>query len=396
MDLPTQELTRFSELVDLIYEGATAPGDWSRRILPAVAHYLDAPSCILYSTHHTPQDGGYFFLHGIDQEHVDQYIQKYYDVDVWKMAMQERNLYSTGNVLIGDELVERSRLLESDFYKQCLSRNQNMAQVLAGIVFGKESSTSLPTVCSFFRGMHHPDFDQIARTRLGLLLPHLSRALGVMQRLRCSELTLATSLEALDRLPSAVLLLDHQGRVGFANGAAKNMLTLGDGLYLRRLNRTVETYELVGETSAVNKAIKIAIDSTLNASPLEIRHFSKSLAVPHLSSTENYVLQFSALGMHNEFGGEDSMFAAIIFISDGAARVRIDLDTLQAVYGMTPMEARVAASLVEHESAKEVADFLGISANTVRTHIQNIYAKLSVDTRTRFVKVMLGTANGRS
>nr|WP_253907158.1 LuxR C-terminal-related transcriptional regulator [Herbaspirillum rubrisubalbicans] len=60
------------------------------------------------------------------------------------------------------------------------------------------------------------------------------------------------------------------------------------------------------------------------------------------------------------------------------------------------MEARVAASLVEHESAKEVADFLGISANTVRTHIQNIYAKLSVDTRTRFVKVMLGTANGRS
>ncbi|WP_343587054.1 helix-turn-helix transcriptional regulator [Herbaspirillum sp.] len=390
MDSTTQELVRFNHLVELIYEGATAPERWTRDIMPAIADYLEAPAGILYSFLHTPQNGGYFFLHGIEQDHVDQYVQKYYADDVWKIAMAERNQYVTGNLVVGDELIPRAQLLQSNFYKACLSRNENMVQLLGSIVFGSESETSLPTICSFFRGSHHADFNETDRTRLRLLGPHLSRSLGVMHRLRSTELTLATSQAALDRLASGVLLLDAAGTVTFTNHAAQRMLADRDGLRLHRHSHQAGLGNLMAETVSASKAIGDAIAATLRIDPYATPHFSKSLTVPHLSSPARYVLQFSALGSHNEFGG--SAFAAIVFITDDANKIAIDPAVLQQAYGLTLTEARVAVALLDHESAREVADTLGVSPNTIRTHIKNIYSKLGVDTRARFVKLLLGVA----
>lgn len=55
-------------------------------------------------------------------------------------------------------------------------------------------------------------------------------------------------------------------------------------------------------------------------------------------------------------------------------------------------EARVAIALLECSSAQEVADYLNVTPHTVRTQIKQIYAKLGVDTRARFVKLMTGSA----
>lgn len=68
---------------------------------------------------------------------------------------------------------------------------------------------------------------------------------------------------------------------------------------------------------------------------------------------------------------------------------------LQNAYGLTPAEARVAIALLEVYSAKGVANYLGVSFNTVRTQIREIYAKLGVNSRANFVKLMLGLAQQR-
>ncbi len=396
MDRTNEELTRLSDLIGLIYEGATDPSRWTRDILPAVAEYIQAPACILYSPLHTAQNSGYFFLHGITQEHVDQYVHKYYDEDVWKIAFAEKNLYTTGSVVLGDELVPRAQLLASNFYKECLSRNQNMVQLLTGMVFGLDSTTSVPAICSFFRGSHHPDFDEENRARLRLVLPHLSRSLGVMQRLRSAELTVATSLAALDRLPSGVLLLDGSGAVAFANRSARRMLKDGEGLRLRKLTHTAGLGDLVAEDAAACSSINDAISATVNRDPYATPHFSQCVTVPQTSGVASYTLQFSALGDHTEFGAQSGAYAAIVFIADGAQQVQIDQASLQSAYGLTTAEARVAMALLECSSAQEVADKLGTSPHTVNTQIKRIYTKLGVNTRARFVKLMMGFASHRS
>lgn len=67
-------------------------------------------------------------------------------------------------------------------------------------------------------------------------------------------------------------------------------------------------------------------------------------------------------------------------------------EMLKSVYGLTPAEARVAIALLEGSSARIVADYLHVSPHTVRTQLKQIYAKLDVDTRARFVKLMLELA----
>ena len=67
-------------------------------------------------------------------------------------------------------------------------------------------------------------------------------------------------------------------------------------------------------------------------------------------------------------------------------------ELLQSAYGLTPAETRVAIVLLEGSSAKVAANYLNVSHHTVRTQIKQIYAKLGVDTRARFVKLMLEIA----
>lgn len=390
------ELDRLSALIGMIYDGATDPSRWTKSILPAIAEYIQAPSCILFSSLHTPQNGGYFFLHGLTQEYIDLYMNKYQAEDVWTLTALKNNLYTEGSVIVGEEYVPREQLLATKFYKDFLSRDKNSGQLMASVVFGMDSSTSMPAVCSFLRGLHHPNFGAEERDRQRLLLPHISRSLGVMQRLRSAELAVATSLAALDRIQSGVLLLDGSGTVAFANRPAQHMLEAGDGLRLRKPSHAAGLGELIAENSSASAAISNAIAAALTRDPYATPHFSKYVTVPRTSGLASYTMQFSALGDHSEFGGDSGAFAAIVFIADGAQKISIDPIALKSAYGLTTAEARVAIALVEFSSAKEVADILGVSHLTVRAQTNAIYAKLGVDTRTRFVKTMLGLASHRS
>lgn len=97
------------------------------------------------------------FLHGIKQEQVDLYVNKHYHEDVWTKSAVKQNLVFEGNVILGEELVSRELLLESKIYKECLSRDGNLAQLMTSLVFGMDSTNSMSAACSFFRGLHrHP------------------------------------------------------------------------------------------------------------------------------------------------------------------------------------------------------------------------------------------------
>ena len=386
------ELSRFSELIGLIYEGATDPSRWTKDILPALSSYMQSPISWLFTTLHTPQTGGYLFNHGSNHDQLELYINKYQQHDVWIHAGLEQRVFFEGNVVTGDEMVPRQQLLESKIYKELLSKDDDDGQMMGGIIFGLDSTNSMPAVWVVRRGLSAPNYDHDDRAKMRLIMPHISRSLGVMQRLRSAELTLATTLAALDRLTHGLLLLDGSGSVAFVNRAAQRMLEDGDGLHLRRHTHTAGLGDLIADDARNSRAIGDAISAALNCDPYDTPHFSNCVTVPRASGVASYTLQFSTLGDHSEFGAGSGAFAAIVFITDGAQKAHIDPALLQSTYGLTPAEARVALTLLESNSAQEVADKLGTSPNTVNTQIKQIYTKLGVDTRTRFVKLLLGLA----
>jgi DNA-binding CsgD family transcriptional regulator len=60
-------------------------------------------------------------------------------------------------------------------------------------------------------------------------------------------------------------------------------------------------------------------------------------------------------------------------------------DAARASLGLTGQEMKVLEKLAEGQSNKEIARILGLSPNTVKTHIANLFAKLEVARRTEAV-----------
>jgi DNA-binding CsgD family transcriptional regulator len=70
----------------------------------------------------------------------------------------------------------------------------------------------------------------------------------------------------------------------------------------------------------------------------------------------------------------------------GAIRARVGNPTPEpAAHNLTPHELRLLRLLVEGHSYKTAARKLGVSVNTVAFHIQNIYGKLQVHSKTAAV-----------
>ena len=63
------------------------------------------------------------------------------------------------------------------------------------------------------------------------------------------------------------------------------------------------------------------------------------------------------------------------------------LARLEARHGLTPAETRTLAVLALGECNREIAQRLGVSIETVRTHVRRVLGKLRVRTRAEAARV---------
>ncbi len=61
-------------------------------------------------------------------------------------------------------------------------------------------------------------------------------------------------------------------------------------------------------------------------------------------------------------------------------------DAAIATLGLTPRECEILDLLASGQSNKELARTLGVSPNTVKTHLANLFAKLGVDRRVKAIE----------
>lgn len=69
------------------------------------------------------------------------------------------------------------------------------------------------------------------------------------------------------------------------------------------------------------------------------------------------------------------------------------LDAAAAVFGLSPAQKQLAAHIASGRSLPEIAETMGITANTARTHLDRIYEKVGVRTQPALVRVLLSTAS---
>jgi DNA-binding CsgD family transcriptional regulator len=67
--------------------------------------------------------------------------------------------------------------------------------------------------------------------------------------------------------------------------------------------------------------------------------------------------------------------SAIVFVADPDALPTTSVEQLRRFYGLTPAEATVAVAVLQGKGVKAIADGLGISVPTARTHLHRVFEK---------------------
>lgn len=381
------ELAKLSELIDEIYRGATEPGCWNR-ILPKVADWVNAKSGLLFTPLHPPQNGGFYFNHGIPEAVMHLWSTRWAGEDVLSNAVQQRGLFVAGMVLRGEDVLPQEEIRQSPIWRELNHPNQ-IDNFLISAVFDPTSPNVMATALSFYRSDSEGPFTLIERDRLAIVLPHISRAFGVMMKLREADIRVSANLAALDRIGSGVLLFNVQGAVTFANRVARRILEEEDGLHLRHRISESALGDILADDTSIQDELTRAIHGAISPDILHTEHFSRAIVIPRPSGRQGYMLSFSTLGTENELGGGNDAPCAIAFLIDGAAPIKLDSELMQRTYGLTHAEMRIAEVLTEGMADKEIAFKLGLSPHTIKVQLRSIYCKTNTNSRTKLMKLLV-------
>jgi DNA-binding CsgD family transcriptional regulator len=80
---------------------------------------------------------------------------------------------------------------------------------------------------------------------------------------------------------------------------------------------------------------------------------------------------------------------AVAFVCDLAERVRPAQEILRTLFGFTPAECRVALLLGDGHAQREISQMLGVSSNTLKSHLASIYAKTNTSRQCQLVRLLM-------
>lgn len=375
----------FSRLIHQIYEAAVEPAQWSKAVA-AVGASVDAHKAMLFTPYLGPHMGGLVFPWNLEEGDLQRWATRYIADDIWSTAALDSGFWQQEGAVVADEdLVPREVFERSVMYREFLTGIDIGRMCACQIAAG---GPGLPaTALSVFRPIGGNPFDRDDQAWLRQLVPHLSRALGVMQRLDTARLHAASALSALDRLSFGVALLNERRQVIHLNPAATTAIGRRDGLALNGQNQLdIPTLDVDAPS------LPQWLDGIQASDIRQQSHFSKSFLVPRRSMPQrHYALQCSPLPTHAAPAwiaqGEVAHF--VVFITDPDAAQLPSVDRLRELYGLTPAQARVARTLAGGVSLKHTASELGISEQTVQSHVKEIYAKIRVNRLPDLVRVLL-------
>jgi DNA-binding CsgD family transcriptional regulator len=186
----------------------------------------------------------------------------------------------------------------------------------------------------------------------------------------------SVALRALDQLCAGVIITDNTGLVIETNRAAEAIVQLADGLLVREGRLCARR---VFETTRVAKLIA-------GATGEQPRMAGGRMVIGRCDGLPPYVLAVMPL----QTAPVDDRRLAMIIIVDPARYVPSERD-LADLFGLSPVEARVAAALMRGESLADIAAAAGVQITTVRTQLRSILRKVGVKRQFDLVRILSST-----
>jgi DNA-binding CsgD family transcriptional regulator/PAS domain-containing protein len=249
-----------------------------------------------------------------------------------------------------------------------------------GLVGSFLPAASRPSTIVAVRAREDGRFDRRAVATLGRLMPHLRRAALIQRELSTLRVQLAVFTAYLNRHTYAFVLTDGQGRIIYANSAANEIAGLNDGI-------TISSDRLLfmsnGDQAAFLRAVG-AGSAAVGAPP-------RWLHVARPSHKPPYRLLLMPVPCSRAISPEFSQRLTAVLIIGTEPGPRLDPAILRVLFELTPTEARVTSRLGAGLSAEDIAGEMGLSLETVRTHIRRVLSKTSTGRQGELIALVLRT-----
>lgn len=219
--------------------------------------------------------------------------------------------------------------------------------------------------------------------RFDSLTTHIVRALKVERHVTQMGATMDAAFEALDQTGRAVFLVDRTARVVRMNALAESISALSDGL-------TVRGGKLMLQSSHGQRGLQKALARRLGEDVHNPATNPTVIAVERPSGTRPYMAEVTPFDFEM-YWSTGVAATALITISDPDLQPIQSLRDWGKALGLTRGEWRVAKTLASSRDEGEVAEMLGISLNTVKTHRKRIYAKLGINRRAELTAMLPGS-----
>jgi DNA-binding CsgD family transcriptional regulator len=213
------------------------------------------------------------------------------------------------------------------------------------------------------------------------LVPHLRRAIEIQRTLHGAKSVQLALAEAVDRLPTGLLLLDAKRRVVVQNRGAERILAANDGF---RIDRHGPSADDARENATLQKLIADAIDAR-GGHALRAAGF---VAVSRPSGARAYAIMVTPLLAAPARSGVSEAVVAI-FVADPSARFYAGPEVLTELYQLTHSEAELVRLLASGLSLEEAAEKRGVSLNTARSHLKHVFAKTDTSRQGELVRLIV-------
>jgi DNA-binding CsgD family transcriptional regulator len=368
------ELIEFSAVVGEIYDAAINPA-LRQQALASICAYVGGASAVLFWHDAATERSQALYLFNDDPHYTKLYFEKYLPMNpVFPAAtFAEAGVVTTTNDFIPQDELEKTR-----FYKEWIAPQGIVDAIAVNLEKGTTSSSLLNIRTDATYGMA----DDAARQRLALLVPHLQRAVAIGRLFDQSKATEGALTETLDHVEAAVFLVGPEGAIAFANDPGRAMLR--DGRMVREQDNTLR--------AATPKADLVLRDIFASAEKGDASVGIRGVAVPLTDTSQElwfaHVLPLTS--GHRKQTGLAHAAVAAVFVRKTMPDAPPPLESIAKLYKLTASEVRVLDAVLKVTGIKAMADMLGVSQATVKTHLHNVFRKTGTSRQSDLVKLVAG------
>lgn len=367
---------RLLALTTRIYDAALDQAQW----LPVLREIRDltdsqgATFCVIDSADRTELP--IFINDGFDPCMIGEYLDGMadYDPTVQHIVANPRQKIVHDSAIISE--AEKDRHPYYNWHARYSDTRHRIAAMIS-------PAPHIQSGITIHRSRKKVDYGPATKRRLRHIVGHLERAVEIGFRLGVLNGVKDGLLDLIDANPSAIALLDRDGRITMVNRSLRWLVESDDGVAL-------DGAELVLKRTADDRRLRRLIAQALAVTEHPIAPPGGLIQALRPSGKRPYTILVSPLCARMAAIGKSEP-ACCVVITDPDHEPQNRAAQLQALFKLTPAEARLAEQLMGGADLRAAAAAGGVRYSTARSYLAAVFRKTGTGRQSELVAMLLSS-----